>query len=563
MGQLRNNRQAFMLITAMLASSGLLLYMSVGLMRSATELRAATAYGERERTFHTAEAGIDSAVLEVRNRLSAFGQFPPQDPPSSDALNGFSLSEINPPTFSGATLAKPPYQVVYEGAPPPPQPITTGSFAGMTASRRLVRITSESTSTSSGAKIRLVYINQIDLIPVFQFAMFDQGDLFLQPGPPMTINGSIYSNGTINITPVTSLTINGRLTASGEILHNGSNTGSVHIKDLNGNDQSMRNLDGTWVQSTDANWDTVSLDRWGNHTVTSPPPTVTARAPQLKLPLPETVSRPIEIIKLGAASDTQEVMEAKLYYKADLRIVDQVAVDHNGAHPALLPGTVTSAVFYDAREGSDMCVTQIDLGQLGASGAVPANGVLYVGDTAPAGSCKHSVRLVNGSEVPSGSLMPGLTVVTQHPLYVKGDYNTVHKKPAALIADGLTILSDNWDDAKGHAVTSARTASNANVNAAVMAGKIGGASNNSDHVIRFLEDWTGRTFTFTGSEIRAWTSEEASSALACCGNTGAYSPPTRVWSFDASFLSGSTALPPWSPSFYTITSLGWYEEPVH
>src|SRR2546430_7421188 len=107
------------------------------------------------------------------------------------------------------------------------------------------------------------------------------------------------------------------------------------------------------------------------------------------------------------------------------------------------------------REQRNMVVTDVNVGLLRSSGAAPANGVLYVART---GSPGASVRLVNGSQLPS----QGLTVVSENPMYIQGDYNTVAKVPAAMLADAITVLSNNWapnnSDAKGDLATVTRQA---------------------------------------------------------------------------------------------------------
>jgi hypothetical protein len=243
----------------------------------------------------------------------------------------------------------------------------------------------------------------------------------------------------------------------------------------------------------------------------------------------------------------------KLYYKADLRIIDGVATDGNSDPVFLPPGTVTTAIFYDAREAREVCVTQVDVDKLRQSGLAGGE-VVYVGSELPSPPyCFGGVRLVNGAQLPAG----GMTVVSHHPLYVQGDYNVVDKQPAALIGDALTVLSGAWNDADSRNPTNSRRASDTTLNSAVMAGRTQ-TPGHSQFLVRFLERWTNETFTFTGSEISTWESEEVSSELACCGNGGAYEPPTRVWSFDTSFLNA--LLPPGTPVAYTTTSVVWYQE---
>ena len=126
-----------------------------------------------------------------------------------------------------------------------------------------------------------------------------------------------------------------------------------------------------------------------------------------------------------------------MYTKSGLRIVDGVATDMNNNPVGLPAGVITNKNFYDMREQRMMTIVEVNVGLLRSTGAAPANGVLYIAKTGTPGA---AVRLVNGSQLPA----QGLTVVSENPVYVRGDYNTVAKVPAAVLADAITVLSNNW-----------------------------------------------------------------------------------------------------------------------
>lgn len=95
--------------------------------------------------------------------------------------------------------------------------------------------------------------------------------------------------------------------------------------------------------------------------------------------------------------------------------------------------------------------------------ALVPNGILYVASTTG-----RAIRLKGGQQLPS----QGLTVVSQNPIYVQGDYNTINKVPAAIMGDAITVLSNNWgpnqSDLKGDQPFGNRPASPTTVNAAFM-----------------------------------------------------------------------------------------------
>jgi hypothetical protein len=277
---------------------------------------------------------------------------------------------------------------------------------------------------------------------------------------------------------------------------------------------------------------------------------------------PDVVSH--QLIEKGTGSDSAEMQQAKLYYKADLRIVDGVATNRNGNPVSLCPGVVSSPSFYDMREQATMNITQVNIGTLVSCGQAPLNGILYVSQ---AGSNK-GVRLVNGATLPSG----GLTVVSENPVYIRGDYNTVTKKPAAVLGDAITVLSNNWElnqsDTKGDDVTSDRLATSTTVNAAFALGPsaesvVNQGNGQLENVIRFLEKWSGsgQVFTYSGSIIALWHSQRAQGAWRCCGNGGTppnyYNAPTRTWSYDVLF---DTNLPPGTPSGTVFLRGRWSQQ---
>jgi len=176
------------------------------------------------------------------------------------------------------------------------------------------------------------------------------------------------------------------------------------------------------------------------------------------------------------------------------------------------------------------------------------------------------VRLVNGSQLPSG----GLTVVSQNPVYIAGDYNTVpigaNHPPAAVLGDAVTVLSNSWMpnnyDAKGdQSYYKNRVASATTVNAAISTGPssestIGRDNGKVNNLVRFLEDWVGNTFTYSGSLLALWHSQQVTGAWRCCGTTSLYyySPPNRVWGYDTLF---DTTQPPGAPMGVIMTKGSW------
>src|SRR5437762_3360646 len=175
------------------------------------------------------------------------------------------------------------------------------------------------------------------------------------------------------------------------------------------------------------------------------------------------------------------------------------------------------------------------------------------------------VRLVNGSRLPDR----GLTVVSQNPVYITGDYNTVpvgaNHPPAAVLGDAVTVLSNAWQqnnyDTKGNQAFQNRVALATTVNAAIATGpssesSMGRDNGKANNLVRFLEDWTNKTFSYSGSMLSLWHSQQATGDWRCCGAGGLYyyAPPNRVWGYDTLF---DTTQPPGTPMGIIMTKGSW------
>ncbi len=573
------DEKGILLLGALFLSTLTMLIVTVGLTRTFTEMRAAILNLRRTQDFHIAEAALDYGIVAAENQVLTLDQFP-------STLNPVASPTL--PTISGYTDSlhlyyfDPPFSVAFTGnqqdrliddaairAMPQLQ-----RYLGMRAIVRPVRVTVDLVGPT-GLRTHLQAISDFHLIPIYQFAEFDWNDWSFTPGPEMTIAGAIHANGSIALGPDTGLTIDGTLDATEEFLHIAPGTGYVRIKGSDGSYHDMRNTDGSWLESIDAGGMADIAARWGGK--------VKAHAPAINLPMPTDASgNPLPtatVIQGYSASDTVELRRAKMFYQADLRIKNGNTVDASNNTLGLATG-VTTVNFYDAREQQTMCVTEVDLAALQSIVTDnDSNGrIVYIESTQP--SCKNGVRLINGQV-----LIHPLTIVTHNPLYVVGDYNigdlndpiNKPKRAASLMADAVTALSSGWTDANATRSTTQRVATSTTLNAALMTSRAWQLESDtplaeinrteaylehgpaSEHMIRFLENWDSRTFTFTGSEVSPWDSQEATQNLACCGDGGAYNAPRRVWAFDTSFLRDSESLPPGTPKIHAVVVSSWRE----
>ena len=252
-------------------------------------------------------------------------------------------------------------------------------------------------------------------------------------------------------------------------------------------------------------------------------------------------------------------------------------------------GKFTGTSFQDGREGGAMNVINVDVSRINAT--VPSNtkawnGIFYITDTR-GGTSKRGIRLINGSTVPGQATLTmagnkkrtvnGITVVSENPVYIKGDFNTgrtgttetpsnvgnfedpeagsYKRRPASVMADAVTLLSNNWNDLNAGAGLSSRLATNTTVNAAIVAGNVptssAGYSGGAENFVRFLEDWTGKTFTYYGAMMNMYASKQATGLW---GKLGVDAEPSLKWFFDKNLSVDSDGNPVSVPGYVSTVA---------
>ena len=398
-------------------------------------------------------------------------------------------------------------------------------------------------------------------IPIFQFAMYSSGDMEISCGQPFDVAGRVHSNHNLYVEPDSSLTFESSVTAV------------------------VSNL-----------FSRAPLDTRG-----PPVGTVTYVQPNLKLSPVQALTLPIgttntpqairEIIEPPPAgeSPTSPLGRLRYYNQCDMLLIATNTVagvagtsgNFNNFMTAIPTNELATFVavtnsFWDAREGKTVMPIDINIGALTAWNQTNTSlrlsllgsnlTAVYVLDlrTLPANSLS-AVRVSNGLQLPGD----GLTVATGLPLYVWGDYNeyntanlgttnTSTTRPASLVADAITILSDNWSDANSAAGLSSRAAASTTVNAALLTGNVpttlGHYSGGMENFPRFLENWgLANVCTYNGSMVLMFPSLYATNVW---GLGNVYNPPARNWGFDANF-NDPTKLPPRTPSLQQVVSQQW------
>lgn len=204
---------------------------------------------------------------------------------------------------------------------------------------------------------------------------------------------------------------------------------------------------------------------------------------------------------------------------------------------------------------------------------------------------RHVLRLIDGSvgSLPLSIQGGGLTVGSENPVYIQGDYNAsaaqsftdaplVHS-PAAVIADAVTLLSNSWNDINDMTnPTNAfnRLGSNTWYRLAVASGKTPNFSNSGGandvtwgtdggvhNFLRYIEAWdtaggASTDLSYQGSLVSLYYSNYATGTYKF-GKSGIYNAPNRRYSFDALFLQPAN-LPPATPMFQDVVNLSYRQD---
>jgi hypothetical protein len=341
----------------------------------------------------------------------------------------------------------------------------------------------------------------------------------------------------------------------------------------------------------------------------------------LRLPLPAGMSAHALVEPRDPGNDAPSTRATKFAWKADLHVTvdlgdqqDKNAVcggsPPTGAPAKLpvitlerpsglsVPGDVTKCEifdfrweqFYDNDEEGWLDVMNVDIAELRSwvnGGGDPVE-IIYV-DIKQSSVKNGSVtdyhndgdyfdnkyfpvlRLRNGAELPGP-----LTVGSQYPMWIQGDYNTTNWQPASVFSDRIGTLSNTWDDAQAQTDysnpgTSCKNTGDSRCNYVTLdvnqfvavitgtgEGNVGCYHEDPGCTLppysgsgwwRLLENWNtcgGRCdMNIVGSYISLYAPQFAKAAGNGYGG-GAYVRPNRNWSFDNRFEVADN-LPPGTP----------------
>lgn len=547
-----------------------------------TITRGAASDYRGSRVSYAAEAGADAvmAQLEVAMEDGVI---------SSAELAGLTLPELSGFTFEDMEVTRDPLGAVI-------RPINSGNLAGLYAINLPIDIAIAARDASSNRGSVMVSVTA-QSIPLFQFGVFYEGDLEIHNGPRLDFEGWVHTNGNLYLSSNNTYFAS-RITTPGSVFWQRK----AYSERLNG--VYIRNEAGTPVRldfdsrslPDDAAFRSASQSKFNGRLMTRAHNVAPLRLPLSGLP-------PVELIRPRNGSDDTQTRDVKLAWKADwyidLPLDDPVALKNGNtlcstanlrsAAVSIRPGGKTLPgltdcknifsfkpnAFRDGRENIGVDLLEIDVAALrnwtGTNSSRETN-ILYItftrSDTTFGGRDYPAVRLINGAQLPNR-----ITIATNTPVYVKGDFNSIGWEPSSILGDAITFLSQSFSETASNmscgSDTNGCSGSTSNhaagpggsvmkVYAAVAAGHSAtpcdyaepGCSGSPyggglENFPRFLENWGGRTLLYRGSLVSLFESQQA--ALHNWNWRGYYGAPNRDWKFDLRFQDPDN-LPPGTPT---------------
>jgi len=367
-------------------------------------------------------------------------------------------------------------------------------------------------ATVNGAKASAHRVMNALATPLFQYAVFYDSDLEIQPGADMTIRGRVHTNRNMYLGAGTTLTFNTNyLRAAGDIYRSRkddptNSSGNVLIRNwvanpfnaleplmytpMNSKSQmsalgvpTTSGYDSRFIAGYDANsnGDYTDAGDWlpfapgalayweqpggysgtgntvmtGEHGITeSTVPSVGSTAmyepnPNGDYAWNAALSRYVQV-----PAGTGSFSAGYYHSQAGLSIITFAngtwkAYDSAGSDvSAAVAPAVSIKQMYDARQANGS-TTKLSVTQIDMAKLALTGKYPANGLLYAANYGEGTGLSAKGIRLVNGASLPSkLTVATPDPIYIWGDYNTTAEKPAAVICDSLNLLSKAWNDSK-------------------------------------------------------------------------------------------------------------------
>lgn len=425
-----------------------------GLSAVTTLAKTSNADYRASRASYAAEGGADDIMSQLDAKM--------QD----GIISASDISTVAPPEVRGFEITQ---QTNTTGIPVS-RTIIGGPFAGLYSLNQPIDIRVSARDSSGNRATAILSVNA-QTIPLFQFGVFYEGDLEILPGQPMTFAGWVHTNGMLYLSS-NSAKFESEITTPDSVIWNRKDTNQrlngVRINNAGGTanllDFDSRSLAGAAFVAR-------SQSQFSGRVKTG-----VSGVRSLKLPLP-LGTPPVTLIMPRVATDPQLVKDVKMAWKADWYITIDASL-FTTANLATMEANFCSSIFqtrtaglqipsasackrifkprpnafYDGREDllADLVDVHMDSLRIWADSAPASRAprIMYFAftntNTSPTNDYV-AIRLRGGTRLPKAQIPSdtgGVSIVTNRQMYVLGDFNTTVWRPAALMADAITFLSN-------------------------------------------------------------------------------------------------------------------------
>ncbi|HKP96567.1 MAG TPA: hypothetical protein VJ385_12485 [Fibrobacteria bacterium] len=471
--------------------------------------------------------------------------------------------------------------------------------------RSYSNIEAVSTDTANGSRARIRQRIAFDQYPIFQFATYWEGVMLLDPGSNMTISGRVHCNARVKLFPWSLLSLEDWVTSPCDIWNmRSASGGSIRFKRVDG-------VLGTYMTAP-SSFAPVDTPYYGG--TKRMRVAYGSQVPIFKMPIGTRnailIIQPKGVDDKGASgfSETATSRKQKFVYKADLIYrkrnaagallktwyrnlsdgsdVSESAASNTGLNTSIVnpAGNPNPDLLYDYGDQAWMNASFVDVSKFFLASTAAADQVVYLEgrfNTAAAPVTRDVFVLYNG-----GTLGRNITFASNCPIYVWGNFNNTATKSAAIVGDIINVLSPGWNPGFGAGTAlGSRVAQNNSVYACMLGGvrraRVHPAWNDpadanyynwnqddnssySDRIgqphnhMSLMEDWTGKTLTFSGSQVAMWRCLYSTGQFRWNPDNNVYVQPTRNFSFDARYNLLKN-MPPGTPTVISPFNLDYYE----
>ncbi|MGA1823834.1 MAG: PilX N-terminal domain-containing pilus assembly protein [bacterium] len=578
----KQRQRGAILVTCLLFISLLTMMGITAMLTSSTNIAISRNYNNNRAAFYAAESGIEQAmdrIIGVFEDLGIYGNS--TDDPNANALGVFVMSDFNG------------YEVTYAIENTLDRFLYTTHIGTSSTFHWAYSYKCTSEARFLAGKTRGEIVEHIRILetPLVQYYIFyggsgNEADLEWLPGPNMNSWGRVHANGDVYLWCNNTLTFRNytnsseytphSLTASGSIFRRRKDStssmgGTVKIRINN-----QHTIPGIAEDYKELPAEGITVDNWAsmreefNGFLTIG---VNAYSGTTK----KSIQRG-EFYELEAANPRRTTIEGIQIIKDDSGVVQVFCSrpTYQEVTAALMTDQPTAVIPSDSlekndqREGKPVNFITIDINLLqdwyvntyladqGLS--LAGDGILIYASQTPtsgysAGSTVQAIKLAKSA---SPRLLDETTFVTDNPVYIEGDFNTLNKRGCCIISDAMSILSNAWSSAQASAPGSYNNASQTSINAAFITGNVptpaggGDYSGGLENFPRFLENWSGVQCIINGCFINLWSSQQATGKW----EDAQYSPPIRSWGWDTAF-EDYNFWPPLVPSIFSVQRVAW------